>query len=100
MVVENLCRTNIIDDIECKYSYRMTENEYKGIQAYGIEIERLDYAKNLLVNIERDNINLISPQRKKVENILNILYDNNVSPIHLVDIIGGYVDEYVCDFNM
>jgi hypothetical protein len=78
----------------------MTKNDYKGIQAYGIEIERLDYDKNLLINIERDNINLISPQRKKVENILNLLYENNVSPIHLVDIIGQYADEYVCDFNM
>ena len=28
-----------------------------------------------------------------------MLYENEVSPIHLVDIIGPYVDEYVNDFN-
>ena len=28
-----------------------------------------------------------------------MLYENQVSPIHLIDIIGEYVDEYVNDFT-
>ncbi|SHK60261.1 hypothetical protein SAMN02745163_04110 [Clostridium cavendishii DSM 21758] len=100
MIVEDLCRNNTIGDVDYKYSYRITKNNYKDIQVYGIEVERLDYRGNLLVNIERDSVRLISPQIKKVQDLLKLLYDNLISPIHLVDIIGVYVDEYVKDFEI
>lgn len=99
MIIENLCKNNNVDNLECKYSYRLIKGDYNGMQAYGIEIERIDYDSNVLVNIERNQVKLISPQRHKVQNLLNLLYENNVSPIHLVDIIGEYVDEYIGDFD-
>ena len=49
--------------------------------------------------IERNEIRKISNSKTKVEWLLNLLKDNNVSPIHLVDILGSYVDEYVSDFK-
>ncbi|WP_407644975.1 DUF6514 family protein [Clostridium polyendosporum] len=42
----------------------------------------------------------ISPQRHKVHNLLKMIYDNGVSPRHLIDILGEYVDTYVIDFDV
>ncbi|MDB2097813.1 DUF6514 family protein [Clostridium paraputrificum] len=41
----------------------------------------------------------MSTQRHKVKGLLNLLYKNEVSPIHLIDIIGEYVDKWVGDFE-
>jgi Family of unknown function (DUF6514) len=81
------------------YYYRMTKEDFMGGQAYGIEAERQDYLGNKLIKIERDEVRKISNIKEKVENLLNLLNDNLVSPIHLVDILGEYVDKYVSDFN-
>ncbi|MDF2675395.1 MAG: Uncharacterized protein K0R09_3667, partial [Clostridiales bacterium] len=31
--------------------------------------------------------------------LLKMLYENIVSPLHLLDILGEYVDEYIIDFD-
>lgn len=98
-VVENFTKTITREDIQCKYSYRLTEVDFYGTRAYGIEVEREDYINNVLVNIERDFVEKISCYIEKVKNLTNMLYVYEVSPIHLIDIIGEYVDEYVQDFN-
>ncbi|MBI6873250.1 DUF6514 family protein, partial [Clostridium aciditolerans] len=69
------------------------------VQSYGIEIERQDLVDGKLVNIERDCVKSISPERHKVHNLMKLLYDNNVSPIHLIDVLGDYIDEYIVDFD-
>ena len=99
MVLENLLITRCINDVEMKYIYKLTERQYKSVQAYGIEIERDDYKNGENVNIVKDSVDLISPEKEKVKNLLDILYKNEVSPIHLIDIIGEYVDSYVSDFD-
>lgn len=81
------------------YYYRLTEENYGKGQAFGIEIERQDIKDGKVINIERDSVNMISNNEERVKNIFNLLYKNNVSPIHLLDVIGEYVDEYVGDFN-
>lgn len=81
------------------YFYRLTQCETKTGQAFGIEVERQDLRDDVLVNIERDSVDIISTKEGKVRSILELLYQNNVSPIHLIDIIGAYVDECVEDFN-
>ncbi|WP_040213314.1 DUF6514 family protein [Clostridium polynesiense] len=98
-VVKNLVR--IMEDANRKsiYYYRVVKGIKMGIQAYGIEIERIDMEGEDIINIERDSIDSITPQRYKVYDLINILYDNEVSPIHLVDIIGEYVDSYISDFD-
>ncbi|OPJ65095.1 DUF6514 family protein [Clostridium oryzae] len=108
MMVVMECLTRSIADGEMTYTYfyRIVKHEVQleentsiiKVQTYGIEAERYDYNNGTLVNIERDCINNIGPQRHKVHNLLKLLYDNAVSPIHLVDVLGVYVDEQVSDF--
>lgn len=81
------------------YFYRLTQCQTKTGQAFGIDVERQDLKDGVLINIERDSVDMISTKEDKVRSILELLYKNNVSPIHLIDVIGAYVDEYVEDFN-
>lgn len=107
VVVESLSNCVIVDDMKYVYNYRMlkdklmltTEGDTMEVQTYGIEVERQDVVNGVLVGVERDSINNISPHRHKVHNLLKLLCDNSVSPLQLVDIIGEYVDEYVNDFD-
>jgi hypothetical protein len=107
MVVESLNRTVTIGEMTCDYNYRLVRGQVSLsisgdrvlVQTYGIEIERQDSRNGEVVNIERDCISTISPQRHKVHKLLKMLYDNEVSPIHLVDVLGDYVDEYIIDFD-
>jgi hypothetical protein len=87
------------DDVEFRYAYRLIKKEYRGITAYGIEIERKDYVGLKNVNLEREKIDIISPHRYKVKQLIMKLYNNQVSPLHLIDIIGGYVDEHAYEFD-
>lgn len=107
LVVEQMNRTEFLEEKSLIYSYRLTKKlkvldssgERIEIQAYGIEVERQDFCNGVLINVEREFIESISPQRYKVKNLLNLLYDNLVSPIHLIDVLGEYIDEYVSDFD-
>lgn len=94
---------NIAEEYECKskdegiefnYFYRLIKSSYRGVPVYGIEIERKDYIGMRNVNIERDKVDMISYNKNKAEQILIKLYKNKLSPIHLVDIIGSYADEF------
>lgn len=98
-VVENLIKSVNGDDISYTYSYRLIKANYNSNDAYGIEIERADYKNDIIVNIDRDRVKLISPNLQKVRDLLGMLYENQVSPIHLIDIIGEKVDEWVVDFE-
>lgn len=80
------------------YNYRLLKESYLNGQAYGIEIERQDFKDGNLINIERDQIKKISSIEEKVNNLLDLIHRNKVSPIHIVDILGEYVDNYVTDF--
>ena len=107
IVIENLSKKVSDDEVKHNYFYRLVKSEISvsmydeptEIQAYGIEIERQDIIDDTVVFIERDCIENISPQRHKVKNLVKMLYDNTVSPIHMIDILGDYVDEYISDFD-
>lgn len=99
-LVEEYNTVNSDTDIEFRYAYRLITREYKGIIAYGIEIERKDYVGLKNVNLEREKIDMISVHRHKVKQLLMKLYNNQVSPIHLIDIVGRYADEHVYEFDM
>ena len=98
-LVEEYTSINRDNDVEFRYGYRLIEKDYKGITAYGIEIERKDYVGLKNINLEREKIDLISPHRYKVKKLIMKLYNNQVSPLHLIDIIGGYVDEHAYEFD-
>jgi hypothetical protein len=107
MIVESMVRNEINEDMKHNYFYRLTKNnislsingEKMDVQSYGIEIERQDILNNSIVNIERDGVKSISPHRHKVHSLLKLLFDNCVSPVHLIDVLGDYVDEYIVDFD-
>ncbi|SFB42288.1 DUF6514 family protein [Clostridium frigidicarnis] len=107
LIVEQLNRVEEIGGNNYLYSYRMIKKEVvvpfydcsTPIQGYGIEVERQELVNGVVVNIERDIVATISPYRHKVRELLKVLYANCVSPIHLIDVLGEYIDEYVIDFN-
>lgn len=107
LVVESLKKSVIYEEIKYDYWYRLirsgitldTGNGTMDIQSYGIEVERQNTTNDGMINIERESIMSISPQRSKVHSLLKIVADNSVSPIHLVDVLGEYVDEYVIDYD-
>lgn len=107
LIVETLSRTEVTEKGVYVYSYRMTKGQITlpfeegsiEVQSYGVEIERQDLVNGVVVNIERDGVGSISPQRHRVHQMLKMLYENSVSPIHLIDIIGEYVDDYIADFD-
>ena len=107
VVVESMSRGKIVGDTRHVYFYRLvrrnivmtSENGSIEVQSYGIEIERQDMVNDELIAIRRENIENVSPHRHKVHNLLKLLYDNLVSPIHVVDVIGEYVDCYSSDYE-
>lgn len=82
------------------YIYRLLENNLNSIKGYGIEIEQQKYVDNQLVNIERNSIERISTNKDKTAELLSILHRNTVSPIHLVEILGEYVDQHINEFEL
>lgn len=99
-LVEEYSCINNDTEIEYRYTYRLIKKDFNGVAAYGIEIERKDYINLKNVNLERDRIDKISVDRHNVKQILMKLYDNQVSPIHLLDIVGAYADEHTYEFDV
>ena len=87
-----------INEKDVKYTCRMTENNIRNKQAFGIEIERQDFNNGEVINLERDYVNLVASEEKKANDILVLLFNNLVSPIHLVDIVGEYSDLCAAEF--
>lgn len=106
-IIESLSKIEAIEGMKCKYFYRLikssfttTSHDEKSIvDCFGIEVERHDIINNCITKIERESIERISPYKYKVHNLLKFINDNTVSPIHLLDVLGEYVDEYILDFN-
>lgn len=98
MIKENFVFVRVTNGIERKYNYKLIENEINQNNVYGIEIERVDYIKEEMIDSFKDSVELISPNKEKVSKLLKMLYENQVSPLHLIDIAGEYIDECVNDF--
>ena len=87
-----------VEENEVKYIYRMTEKSIKNRQAFWIEIERQDFNNGEIINLERDSVSLVASEEMKANDILVMLFNNLVSPIHLVDIVGEYSDLCAAEF--
>ena len=96
---ENFEFLRTTNGIERKYEYKLTKCLIGNDEVFGIEVQRIDYKADLIIDSFKDSVELISPIKDKVINLLRMLYENQVSPIHLIDIIGPFVDEYVNDFK-
>lgn len=107
-VLEAMTRKEKQGDLTYHYNYKLIRgfvtmqvgNEVLAIQSYGIEVERQDLKKGSVVNTVKESIQNISPQRHKVQELLRMIYKNGVSPIHLVEVLGEYVDTYIADFDL
>ena len=99
MKIKELTLTKNVNNITMRYLYKLLRTNFNKEYVYGIEIEREDIQGEKIINIEKEPVDIISPKKEKVDDILNKLYRNEVSPIHLIDIIGLDVDKAVFDFN-
>lgn len=86
-----------INEREMQYIYRLLLKDYNNKKVYGLEVERRDISNNQVVNIERESIEEISIVKDRVKEMIDILYNGIVSPIHVVDILGGEIDKCVAE---
>ncbi|MFR5264885.1 DUF6514 family protein [Clostridium sp.] len=100
LVVENLKRNFYDENSQKEYFYRLTVKKYENKSFYGIEIERKDFEQNNLINIERENMDYIETNKTKALELLKMLWENQVSPIHLIDILGTYADNTIERYSL
>lgn len=91
--------TSIDTENNFEYKYRLTKSLYKKIIGYGIEVEGKNSNNSDNAFFEKNSVELISINMHNVKALLIKLYENRVSPIHLIDIIGEYVDKHVYEFD-
>jgi hypothetical protein len=92
---------------QAMYRYILLEGEkeveYFGrkvvLPCFGVEIVREDMEAGSIYHVEKDGIESITTYRYKAVQLLKRLYDNNASPIHLMDIAGPIADDWVSDFD-
>ncbi len=104
LIVESKEKLLVEDNKEIKYIYRVSKsnfciNEEEMIQSYGIEIERQDIVDGSVINIERENIKHISPQRHKVSLLMEKFYEYVLSPLHLNEAVDERIEFYICDYD-
>lgn len=83
------------DEKEMKNADQVTK-----VKCFGAEIIREDLDGDCIYARESDRIECITPYRYKAVQLLKKLFDGCVSPIHLIDIAGPIVDEWVSDFDL
>ena len=77
-IVKNLCNEVNLEDKCCKLCYRLIESYFNGTIVYGIEVERKDFKDSNLINIERDLICKISPNKDKSGVIMDYTSSGNL----------------------
>ncbi len=82
-----------------KYSYLMESRKYNNETVYGIVVKKESIKNKVVVSTIEDRVDIISKKKEVVQKLLDLLYRNQVSPIHLIDIIGETVDNCVLEFN-
>ena len=89
---EELEEAGIKHPIKLEYYKVINEDEFinKNNERYGINIIKTEYIENN-TKTEYKTIQYLTSDEQKVENILNILKENEVTPISVQDI--------VCDFS-
>ena len=82
-----------------KYSYLMESRKYSNETVYGIVVKKESIKNKVVVSTIEDRVDIISKKKEVVQKLLDLLYRNQVSPIHLIDVIGETVDNCVLEFN-
>lgn len=86
---ENLKEASINHPIKLEYYKIINEDEMvKGKKAkFGIGVEKTEYIENK-VKVENKTIKYLSNDEKRIEEILKIFKENEVTPITVTDIIS------------
>ena len=87
---EKLEEAGIKYPIKLEYYKIINEDEYSGSNEYGVNIVKTEYIDKD-IKIEEKTIKYVSNSEEKVNDILRILKENEVTPICVQDII--------CDFS-
>lgn len=108
---------NIMEICNCKvkdeegviylYKYNLIESTKKisindssiNVPCYGIEIISEKIENDKTVENFRDSLPAVSSVKEKVLNLIEFLRKNEVSPYHIIDIVGEYSDNWVGDFE-
>ncbi|MBR4110292.1 MAG: hypothetical protein IKK43_01205 [Clostridia bacterium] len=77
-----------MDDFKLSYSLTEAEIELEGGKyiTYGIEVE-----KRSLSRVEKSKVEDITTDRNKAEEILEIMKNNEVTPVHLYDVMENFL---------
>ncbi len=69
-----------------KIDYKITTYEKDGCKQYGIQVvtDAKDYH-------EEESVDMISPDKNFVEEIIKYLYQNSVDTIHFKDVLEDYI---------
>lgn len=86
---ESLKDTDINYPIKLEYYKIINEDEILSSKKpkFGISINKTEYIKDN-INVENKTIKYLSNDEKKIEEILNLFKENEVTPITVVDIIS------------
>lgn len=93
MVIEKKIEIKYTNGSEKNYIYKLTEQDENSVKEYGIEIIRQDIENKEVINTLKENVKNISPNKKEISQLLELVSKNQVSPIHLKDIVYDYIDK-------
>lgn len=104
-----ICSCKVYDEEGRGYYYRyfLLQSNVKietcitsiNVPAYGIEVISEEISDGKIIHIDGDTLICVSPFKLKVMELIELLKNNSVSPVHLVDIVGAYADDWVEDFD-
>lgn len=88
---ETLNEAGIYHPIKLEYYKIINENEMirQEKAKFGIDIIKTEYRKDN-IEVENKKIQYISNDEKKIEEILNILKENEVTPITVEDVLNDF----------
>ena len=87
-----------LEDAGIKYPikleyYKTTMEEENVKEKYGIEVVKTEY-KNNTVNVETKEMNNLTNNEEKIDKILNLLKNNEVTPISVEDILLDLLEHW------
>lgn len=102
------CKTALENGREFVYIYYLTESTKDitiedlevSVTSYGIGIIREEIADGKVIDTFEDRFDAVSPVKSKVLSLIDFLVDNEVSPLHLIDVIGESIDNWVTDYEI
>lgn len=77
-----LCYYIIVTDISQKYC---------DLESYGVKIEKTVYSKGGGKSIQSSQINNIFYKQKDIEKFMDLIINNEVTPISLKDVVEDYI---------